>query len=124
MVGHGDKQVKEKLAASAFHLGLHGAAPFKSLATADDEGEVVRAQARVRVRGVGVGVLGRAQDGADINARTQTLLSEAQPLEFLEPVPLSGTVNCSVAEDVVPHTREEDDGVGRSICATASVFFV
>jgi len=123
VVGHGDKQVKEKLAASAFHLGLHGAAPLEGMATADNEGEVVSAQARVRVGGVGVGVLGRAHDGADVNAGPQALFLEAQPLEFFEPVTFSGTVDSSVAEYMVPHTRMVDDGVGLGVCTTASKIF-
>lgn len=44
VVAHGHKQVKEQFAASSFHLSLHGAAALESLATADDQGEVVCAE--------------------------------------------------------------------------------
>lgn len=59
MVGEGDEEVKEELAASVEHLHLHGTATLEGRAAADDEGEVVCTQLGVIVRSVGVGVSGR-----------------------------------------------------------------
>lgn len=36
MIAHGDEQVKEQLAATRLHLGLHRAAALESLAAAND----------------------------------------------------------------------------------------
>jgi hypothetical protein len=47
VVAHGHEQVKEKFAATSFHLSLHGAAALEGLATANDEGEVMCSQAAV-----------------------------------------------------------------------------
>lgn len=104
VVGHSDEQVEKELAAPLFHFGLHSPTSFKGMATADDKGEVVGTQAGVRVRSMGVGILSRAQYGADINTGAKTLLSEAQSLEFFEPIPLGGAIYGCVAKDVVPHT--------------------
>ena len=68
VVAQGDKQVKEELAAAVEHLELHGAAALEGAAAADDEGEVVRPQLGVRVGSVGVGVAGRGEDGAGLDA--------------------------------------------------------
>lgn len=57
---------------------------------------------------MGVGVLGGAQDGADINTGLETLLAQSQALELLEPVPLRSTVDDGVAEDVLPAARDKD----------------
>lgn len=69
MVAQGDEQVEEKLSATVEHLELHGAAALEGAATADDEGEIVRAQLGVGIRSVGVGVASRSQNGASLDAR-------------------------------------------------------
>lgn len=68
MIGEGDKQVEEELAASVEHLHLHGAAALEGVARADDESEVVSPKLGVIVGGVGVCVSGREQDGVALNA--------------------------------------------------------
>lgn len=68
MVAQGDEQVEEELGAAVQHLELHGAAALEGAAAADDEGEVVGAQLGVRVGSVGVGIPGRGQDGASLDA--------------------------------------------------------
>lgn len=47
VVAHGDEQVEKELAAASLHLSLHCSAPLESLPAADDECEVMGAQARV-----------------------------------------------------------------------------
>lgn len=41
VIAHGDKKVKEQLAATSLHLSLHGTATLKRLAAADDESQVM-----------------------------------------------------------------------------------
>lgn len=68
VVAEGDKEVKEQLAASVEHLGLHGAAALEGIAAADDESEKVCAELGVVVRGVCVGVSSRQEDSVACNA--------------------------------------------------------
>lgn len=68
MVAERDKEVKEERGAAVIHLQLHRAAPLEGASAADDEGEVVRPQLRVTIRRVGIGVSGRRQDGAALDA--------------------------------------------------------
>lgn len=110
VVAHGYKQVEEELAAARLHLGLHGPAPLKGLATADDQGEVVSAQAAVRVWGVGVGVLGGPQDGGDVDAGLEPLLAQGQALELFEAVAVGGAVDDGVAEDFDAQAGQVDGG--------------
>src|ERR1700743_177525 len=49
VVAHGDEKVEEHLA-PLLHLHLHGAAALERSAAANNQSEVVSAQARVRVR--------------------------------------------------------------------------
>jgi hypothetical protein len=121
VVAHGDKEVEEELAAAGLHLSLHGAAALKGFAAADDEGEVMGAQAAIRVRGVGVGVLGRAQDCGDVDAGLEPLLAQGQALELIEAVAVGGAVDDGIAEDGGAYAGEEDGGVGRAGgCGAAS----
>ena len=113
VVAHGDEQVEEQLAAAGFHLSLHGAAALECLAAADDQGEVMGAQAAVRVWGVGVGVLGGAQDGCDVDAGLQPLLAKGEALELIEAVAVRGAVDDGIAEDVGAYAGKVDGGVGR-----------
>lgn len=71
------------------------------------------AQATVRVRRVGVGILGRSQDRADIDAGLQPLLAEGQTLQLLEAVLVRGTVDDSVTKDLGPNAGKINGGFGR-----------
>lgn len=68
MVAQRNEQIEEELGVAVEHLELHGAAALEGAAAADDEGEVVRAQLGVGVGRVRVGVPGRGQDGARLDA--------------------------------------------------------
>lgn len=112
VVAHGNEQVEEQLAAAGLHLSLHGAATLKRLAAADDQSKVVSTEATVRIRRVGISVLGRPQDGADVDAGMQPLLAQSQTLQLLEAVPIGGTVDDCVTQDLGPHAGEIDGGIG------------
>lgn len=120
MVTHGDEEVEEEFSA-AFHLSLHGPAPLERLAAPDDQGEVVGAEPRVRVGRVVVGVLGRPQDGGDIDAALQALLAEGQALEFLETELVGGAVHDCVAEQMLAGARDEHCGLDGSAAACVVV---
>jgi len=85
VVDHGDKQVEEH-APAALHLGLHRAGALERRAAADDEGEEVRAQARVRVRRVRVRVARRREDRRAADAALQALLAQRELLQAGEAV--------------------------------------
>jgi hypothetical protein len=85
VVDHGDEQVEEH-APAALHLGLHRAGALECGAAADDEGEVVRAQARVRVRRVRVRVARRREDRRAADAALQALLAQRELLQAGEAV--------------------------------------
>lgn len=91
VVAHGDEQVEEELA-TALHLVLHGSAALEGVAGADDEGEVVGTELAVGVGGVGVGVTGRGQDGAALDAGLEALLAKSKALQLVEAVLLSGAL--------------------------------
>ena len=99
VVAQGNKQVEEELGAAVEHLQLHGAAALEGGAAADDEGEVVGAQLGVGVGCVGVGVAGRRQDGAALDARLEPLLPQRHALQLLQPVPLRRAVDDRVLEE-------------------------
>lgn len=67
VVGEGDEQIEEQLAASVEHFHLHGTAALEGVAAADDEGEVVSSQLGVIVRCVGICISGREQDGVALD---------------------------------------------------------
>lgn len=69
MVAEGDEQIKEELGAAVIHLELHSTASLEGAAASDDQGEVVGPQLGVRVGCVGIGISGRRQDGAALDAR-------------------------------------------------------
>lgn len=100
MIAEGNEQVEEELGAAIEHLELHGTAPLEGAAAPDDEGKVVRPQLGVGVGRISVGVPGRRQYGAALNARLQALLSQRDTLELLEPVLIGGAVDDGVLQDV------------------------
>jgi len=119
MVAQRDEQIEEEFP-TTLHLRLHGAAPLKRLATSDDQGQVVSAEARVRVRRVVVRVARAAQDRADLDAALQALLAQRQRLQLLEPVAPRGAVHDGVAQQGL--ARAGDVTRGLDVSATASVF--
>lgn len=68
VVGQGDEEVEEELAAAVEHLHLHGAAALEGGAAADDESQVVGTQLGVVVGGVGIRIPRREQDGVALDA--------------------------------------------------------
>jgi hypothetical protein len=68
VIAQRDEQVEEQLRATGHHLHLHGAAALESSTAADDESKVVGSQLGVCVWGVGVGVAGRGEDCAALDA--------------------------------------------------------
>ena len=137
MVTHGDEQVEEEFpaswpehfaAAGFLHLGLHGAAALEGLAAPDDECQVMGAQAAVGVGRMRIAVLRAAKDGADVDAGLQSLLSQRQPLEFLQPITVCGAVDYRVAEQVLVEAGEKHDRLDRRrgalACAATSVLWL
>lgn len=100
VVAQGDKQVEKELRPAVVHLQLHRAAALEGAAAADDESQVVGAQLGVRVGGVGVGVAGRCEDGAALDARLKALLPQSDTLQLLQPVLMSGAVDDGVLEEL------------------------
>lgn len=68
VVAESNKEVKEELAASIEHLGLHGAAALEGIAAADDESEEVCTELGVVVGSVCVSVASRQENGVACNA--------------------------------------------------------
>lgn len=120
MITQGNKQIKEKLP-THLHLHLHGAAALKGAPTANDEREVVGAEARVRVRRVLVGVTRTAQDGGDLDGALQALLAQCQVLELREAVLIRRAVHDRVFEQWGSHAGEVDSGFDAA--ATTRVLF-
>lgn len=117
MIAQSDEQIKEERRATVIHLKLHRSAALEGAARADDQGEIVRPQLRVVVRRVGIGIPGRRQDGAALNAGfcgsselrasswkttqlTKTLLSQRQLLQLTEAILLSSAVDDRVLEQI------------------------
>lgn len=69
MVAQSDKQIKEQLTPAVEHLKLHRATALECRARANDEGEIMCSELGVVVGGIGVGVAGRCEDGATLDAR-------------------------------------------------------
>lgn len=109
MVAHGDEQI-EKQFATAFHFHLHGPAPLESLATSDDQGQVMSAEPRVRVRRVVVRIPGRPKDHVGLDPRLEALLAEGEPLQLVQAVLLRGTVYDGISKESVADARVEHDG--------------
>ena len=98
VVDHGDEEVEKELAAM-LHLILHRAAALESMASANDECQVVSAQLGVAVRSVGVCEARRRQDGRALYARLQALLLQRKLLQLLKPVLFSLAVYDGILED-------------------------
>lgn len=93
MITHRDEQIEPEAASIALlHLHLHGSAPLEDAARADDQGEVVGSQFAVALGGVGVGIAGRLQDGVAADPALQALLSQCQPLQLAQAVPIGCAV--------------------------------
>lgn len=116
VVTHGNEQVEEKFpttlsihvaAAALFHFGLHRAAALEGLAAADDECQIMGAQATVGVGRVSVAILRATKDDADVDTSLQPLLPQRQSLEFLQSVALCGAVDYRVAEQVLVQAGEK-----------------
>jgi len=120
VVAHGNEQIEEQLAAACLHLSLHGAAALERLAATYDECKIMSTETTVRIRRVGIGVLGRPQDSTDVDAGMQPLLAQSQTLKLLEAVPVRGTVDDSVTQDLGPHAGEVDGGIGARAGAVRS----
>lgn len=121
MIAQRNKQIKEKLPPT-LHLYLHGPAPLKGLATSNDQGEVVGAEARVRVRRVVIGIPRAAQDGRHLDAALQALLAQRERLELVEAVLLCRAVYDRVLQQVFAHAGHV--GCGFDAAAATRVFGV
>lgn len=88
MIAHGDEEIK-KQGPTLFHFHLHSAALLEIVATADDQSEILSPKLRVRVRGVSIGITCRGQNGGNLHALSQTLLTEGEALELFQAIPLS-----------------------------------
>jgi len=115
VVAHRHEQVEEELRVALLHLHLHRAAALEGLAAADDEGEVVGAEARVAGRRVRIREACTAQDGRDVDAGLQALLTKSEALQVWQGEAERGTVNGCVTEDIVAHAVVVD---GRGIVET------
>jgi len=114
-----NEEIKEKFT-TGFHFRLHGSRAFECLATADDEGEVMSAEARIRVRRVVIGIPRTTQNCADFDSTLQTLLPKRQALELLETVLFCRAVYDSILEEILSHAG--DIGCSFYGSATASIF--
>jgi hypothetical protein len=74
VIAHGDEEIEEQSSAF-FHLHLHGAAPLESVPAPNYESEVMGSQLGVIIGRMGVGISGRGEDGADLDARLEALFT-------------------------------------------------
>lgn len=92
MLNHRHEQIEPQSRSSRHHLRLHGAAPFESGPTADDQREVVCTQIGVAGRCVIVGKACGVQDRAGVHAGVEALLLQRQALEMRQAVAVGGAL--------------------------------
>lgn len=117
VVAHCHKQVKKQLATN-LHFHLHGPASLESLATSDDESQVMSAQSRLRVRRVVIRVPSRSQDHVGRDSDLKALLAERNALQLFQAVLLGCTVDHRVSEYNASHTRMEESRPARPAATT------
>ena len=98
MINHRDKQIEKQRRPAPLHLRLQRPAPLERGPAADDEREVVGAQLGVRGGRVRVGVAGRGEDGAALDARGEALFLEGEALEVREGVVVGGALGNHVSK--------------------------
>jgi len=103
MIAHRHEQIEEELGVALLHLHLHCAAALEGLAAADDECEVVCAEARVAGRRVRVGETCTAQYGRYVDAGLQALFPESKALQIGQREAQRGAVDGCVTEDIITH---------------------
>jgi len=101
VVAHRHEQVEEELRVALLHLHLHRAAALEGLAAADDEGEVVGAEARVAGRRVRIREACTAQDSRHVDTSLQTLLPKSEALQIWQTETKRSAVDGCIPEDVV-----------------------
>jgi len=121
MIAKSYEKVKEKLS-TTLHFCLHGSAPLKCLATSNDQGKVMSAEARVRVRRVVIGISCTTKNRSNLDSTLQTLLSKRESFELLEAVLFSGTIYDCIPQEIFSHARDICCSLDGS--ATTWVFWV
>ena len=93
MITHCDEQIEpQPPSIPLLHLHLHGSAPLEDAARPDDQGQVMCSQLAIALRGVGVGIAGRLQYSVAADSALQALLSQCQPLQLAQAIPVGCTV--------------------------------
>jgi len=104
VIAHGHKQIEEQFA-PFLHFHLHGSATLESLATSDDQCQVMSAEPGFRVRRVFVRIPSRSQDHVDLDAGLKALFPQSKAFQFLQAVLLGCAVHDGVPKDIATHAR-------------------
>lgn len=97
VIAHSHEQI-EKQFATTLHLHLHGSAPLESLATSNDQSQVMSAEPRFRVWGLVICIPGRSQDRLDLDAGSKSLLAKSKAFQILQAVRLGSTIDNGIAK--------------------------
>ena len=109
------KGTNDLQSSALFHFILHAATSLESIATPDDQGQVVGPQPLLALFRVRVGIPGAREHGAALHSALQPLLLQCQLLQFRESVLFGGTVEHRILEQVLAEPGMKDDrftGVG------------
>lgn len=107
VIAHCHKQI-EKQFTTFLHFHLHSTAPLESLATSDDQRQVMSAEPRLCVGSVFICISCRTQDNIDLDARLKALFPQSQFLQVFQAVLICRTIHYGVPKDIATGLLNED----------------